>query len=146
MAAWQGLISTQARLMAALDEELADAHGLSLAEYEVLVHLSDAPEGARRMSELASLALVSPSGLTRRVDGLAAKGLICRQSCPSDRRGSLAVLTEEGRRRLVEAAPTHVAGVRRHLVDRLSPSELAVMAEALGRVALALSPSPVAAD
>lgn len=137
MAAWQALIATQARLLAKLDDELARAHGLSLAEYEVLVQLSAAPGGAVRMAELAELALVSPSGLTRRVDGLTAKGLVRRQSCPSDRRGSLAVLTEDGRRRLVEAAPTHVAGVRRHLMDRLSRSELAVLAEALGRVAAA---------
>lgn len=142
MAAWHALISTQARLLARLDEELADAHGLSLADYEVLVQLADAPGGARRMADLAELALVSPSGLTRRVDGLAAKGLVCRRTCPSDRRGSLASLTEDGRRRLEEAAPTHVAGVCRHLIDRLSRDELTILAEALGRVSAALEASP----
>lgn len=143
MAVWRGLLFTHAKLFGRLDEELVSAHGLSLAEYEVMVRLSEAPAGARRMAELAEASLVSPSGLTRRVEGLEAAGLVSRRSCSTDGRGSLAVLTEEGRRRLSEAAPTHVAGVRRHLVDQLSPTELAVLGEALGRVAARLSPEPL---
>ncbi len=135
MAAWRALIRAHARLFTRLDAELVAAHGLTLADYEVLVQLSEAPQGVRRMAELAEASLVSPSGLTRRVDGLEAKGLVCRRSCPSDGRGSLAALTEAGRRRLAEAAPTHAGGVRSHLIDKLSPAELAVMAAALERVA-----------
>jgi DNA-binding MarR family transcriptional regulator len=135
MAAWGALIRAHTRLFAQLDAELVADHGLSLADYEVLVQLSAAPGGVRRMAELAQASLVSPSGLTRRVDGLQAKGLVCRRSCPSDGRGSLAALTDEGRRRLAEAAPTHARGVRSHLIDKLSPAELAVMAAALERVA-----------
>lgn len=138
MAAWLGLIVTHARLFAKLDEELSVAHGLSLDDYEVLAHLSEAPDGARRMAELAHCCLVSPSGLTRRLDGLVSRGLVCRRSCPSDRRGSLAVLTEAGSQRLSEAAPTHAGGVRHHFIDRLSRDELVVLASALGRVAAEL--------
>ncbi len=134
-AAWRALIRAHARLFARLDAELVAAHGLTLADYEVLAQLSEAPQGVRRMTELAEASLVSPSGLTRRVDGLEAKGLVCRRSCPSDGRGSLAALTEAGRRRLAEAAPTHAGGVRSHLIDKLSPAELAGMAAALERVA-----------
>lgn len=144
MAAWLAFIVAHARLVARLDEELSEAHGLSLGEYEVLVHLADAPDGhgARRMAELAERCLVSPSGLTRRLDRLVAAGLVCRRSCPTDGRGSLAVLTEEGSRHLAEAAPTHVAGVRRHLVDRLSRAELVMLAGALGRVGAGLGAAP----
>lgn len=139
MAAWLGLVVTHARLFAKLDAELSVAHGLSLEDYEVLAHLSESPGGARRMAELAQCCLVSPSGLTRRLDGLVSRGLVCRRSCPSDRRGSFAVLTEAGAKRLSEAAPTHVGGVRHHLIDRLSRAELAVLTTALGRVAAELA-------
>lgn len=135
MAAWRALICTHARLFARLDSELVAAHGLTLAAYDVLAQLSEAPDSTRRMAELAQASLVSRSGLTRRVDGLAKAGLVARRTCPTDGRGSMAALTDEGRRRLAEAAPTHLAGVRRHLVDRLSPPELEVLAKALGRVA-----------
>jgi DNA-binding MarR family transcriptional regulator len=134
MRAWRGLLRAQALVLTRLDEELLAAHHLSMAEYEVLVHLAAAPGGALRMSELAERALVSRSGLTRRVDGMAAAGLVERRSCPSDRRGTFAVLTEAGRARLAEAAPTHVAGVRRHFLDHLGAEELVGLADALDAV------------
>jgi DNA-binding MarR family transcriptional regulator len=136
--AWRTLIGVHARLVARLDAELQCAHGLMLADYEVLVHLSEAPDASLRMSALAERLLLSPSGLTRRVDGLVRDGLVERRTCPTDRRGSLAALTLQGRARLEEAAPTHLNGVRKYLVDRLSRSELLGMAEAARQVGEAL--------
>ena len=84
-----------------------------------------------RMSELAVLLRLSPSGLTRRLDGLVRAGLVARETCPSDRRGTNAVLTEDGWALVQAAAPDHVAGVRRHLVDRLSRRQLQQLASTL---------------
>lgn len=145
MAAWRALIGAFSNLTAVLDAELQSAHGLSLAEYEVLVHLSEAPDRRLRMSELAERVHLSPSGLTRRLDGLVTEGLVARYPCPADRRGSFAVLTDEGMRRLEEAAPTHVLGVRHHLVDRLTRGQLVDLASALGVVGAAPAPRPAGA-
>ena len=91
------MISVHARLLGRLDAELQAACHISLGEFEVLVLLSEAPEEALRMAELAERLVVSPSGLTRRVDKLARDGLVGRRPCPSDRRGSFAALTPDGR-------------------------------------------------
>lgn len=131
MRAWRALLRAHSSLMARLDRELEEAHGMSLAEYEVLSFLSESPGERMRMSELAQQVLISPSALTRRLDRLVQRGWVARERCPSDARGAFAVLTREGRRRLEVAAPTHVRGVRSHLIDRLSRSQLKGLAEAL---------------
>jgi DNA-binding MarR family transcriptional regulator len=113
------LLAIESRLHDQLDKELMEAHGLSIGDYAVLVHLSEASGFELRMSELADRLLLSRSGLTRRVDGMVKTGLVSRRACPSDRRGALAQLTPAGLQRLREAAPTHVAGVRRYLIDAL---------------------------
>jgi DNA-binding MarR family transcriptional regulator len=132
--AWRTLIGSTYRLLARLDHELQSAHGLSLGEYEVLAILSESPERRRRMADLACSLHVSPSGMTRRVDGLVRRGLVERAVCPEDRRGSLAVLTDDGMALVRRAAPTHVRGVREHLIDRLSERQLANLAAALERI------------
>jgi DNA-binding MarR family transcriptional regulator len=129
---WRTLIGATGTLMATLDTELQAAHGLTLADYEVLVALSEAPERRLRMHDLAALLHLSPSGLTRRLDTLTKRGWVRRERCPSDRRGSYAVLTDEGYDRFLDAVPTHVRGVRAHFVDRLSPRQLANLGAALG--------------
>jgi DNA-binding MarR family transcriptional regulator len=134
--AWRTLVSTTTGLLATLDNELQAAHGLSLGDYEVLVHLAEAPDLSLRMVDLASSLHLSPSGITRRIDGLVKAGLVERQQCPTDRRASNAVLTRAGSRLLKEAAPTHVDGVRTHFVDRLSPDQLDQLAAALTQVEL----------
>ena len=116
-----------------LDAEL-DGHGLSLADYEILVHLSGEAAGELRMTELAARTLVSRSGLTRRLDRLVDAGLVERRNCPTDRRGVYAVLTDEGRRRLREAAPTHVEGVRRHFIAQLAGQDLQRLTASLNAV------------
>jgi DNA-binding MarR family transcriptional regulator len=134
MQCWRALISVTTGVLGALDGELQAEHGLSLGEYEVLVHLSEEPEHSLRMTDLASRLHLSPSGITRRIDGLEREGLVERRQCPSDRRGSNAVLTKEGMRRLAAAAPTHVRGVRAHFIDQLSDQEIAQLASALASV------------
>ncbi len=135
---WRQLIGVHARLIGRLDAELQAAHGISLADYEVLVLLSEAPDSGLRMAELADRLTVSPSGLTRRLDGLVRDGMVVRRPCPSDRRGTLAVISPAGRSRLEDAAPTHVAGVRRYLTDRLDRPDLRALARVLDLIAEAL--------
>lgn len=134
MRAWRALIQVTTGVLGVLDNELQAEHGLSLGEYEVLVHLSEEPQHSVRMTDLARRLHLSPSGITRRIDGMQRAGLVERVPCPSDRRGSNAVLTADGLRRLNEAAPTHVRGVRAHFIDQLSEREIANLATALTAV------------
>lgn len=107
-----------------LDRELSRETGISHAYYEILVQLSEAPHRAMRMSELADRCLSSRSRLSHAVARLEERGWVRRQVCPSDGRGQLAVLTDEGFAALVAAAPVHVAGVRTHLFDQLTEAQL----------------------
>jgi len=134
MRSWRALIDVTTGVLATLDNELRAEHGLSLGEYEVLARVSEAPDHSMRMTDLAGGLRLSPSGITRRIDGLVRAGLVERQQCPSDRRGSNAVLTKEGMRRLRAAAPVHVRGVREHFIDQLSAQQLADLAAALSSV------------
>jgi DNA-binding MarR family transcriptional regulator len=145
MQAWQAFLRASILLMDRLDAELHE-HGLSLADYEILVHLSAEAAGELRMTALAARTLVSRSGLTRRLDRLVEAGMVERRSCPTDRRGVYAVLTDAGRQRLNDAAPTHVAGVRRHFLSRLEGQDLHSFAAALDAVVeSSLQPTPSAA-
>jgi DNA-binding MarR family transcriptional regulator len=131
MLAWRRLVASTTALLAVLDNELQAEHGLSLGDYEVLARLSEAPGRAIRMSELADRLHLSPSGITRRVDGLVRSGLVERQRCPNDRRGANAVLTSLGAKTLKSAAPTHLRGVREYFIDRLAPNDLETLADLL---------------
>jgi DNA-binding MarR family transcriptional regulator len=129
LSGWRALVKATYALMATLDQELQREHRLSLAEYDVMVLLSEL--GDMRMSDMAGLLHLSPSGMTRRIDGMVRRGFVDRRQCAEDRRGSFATLTEAGWERLREAAPTHVRGVRTHLIDRLSARQLANLTSAL---------------
>lgn len=135
MDAWRSFLRAHAKVTRVLDAELTAECDLPLGSYEVLLHLNEAPERRLRMTELADRVLLSRSGLTRLVDRMEREGLIRRESCPSDLRGTNAVLTDTGYERLRSAAPVHLRGVREHIVDLLTPEELEVLAAALGRVA-----------
>ena len=87
------------------------------------------------MQDLADAVLLSKSGLTRLVDRMERAGMVAREACEGDRRGINCRLTRAGMDRLVQAAPTHVTGVREHFLDLLEPGEAAVLARALGRIA-----------
>jgi DNA-binding MarR family transcriptional regulator len=132
---WRAFLAATTLLSDRLSRELQASYGLSLADYEILVRLSEAPEQRLRMSQLASCTLASRSRLSHQVDRLEKAGLVERQACESDRRGANAVLTELGRTSLVAAAPTHVEGVRRHLVDQLTDDQFTALGDALAVVA-----------
>jgi DNA-binding MarR family transcriptional regulator len=132
MAAWHALLRGHAAVVRVLEAELEAQQRLSLPAYEVLSHLSDAPDNRLRMSDLACCAVLTPSGLTRLVDKLARDGLVERAKCSADARVVYAVLTDAGRARLVTAYPDHLRSVRRHYVDRLTTEQLEAVADALG--------------
>ena len=116
--AWRNFITTLPDLTAAFEADLAH-HGLSMGDYEVLVFLSEAEDNRMRMCDLAGSLRLSPSGLTRRLDGLVKLGWVDRASCASDRRVMYAHLTAAGRAKMEAAAPDHVASVRRHFLKPL---------------------------
>jgi DNA-binding MarR family transcriptional regulator len=132
--AWSGFLRTHATLVRKLDAELKEAHGLSLSSYEVLLHLSWAPEHRMCMGELAESLLFTRSGVRRLLSRLESEGLVRREPCLEDRRGACAVLTEAGLYRLGEAHPTHLAGVREHFFEHFSEVELRAMAQCWRRV------------
>jgi DNA-binding MarR family transcriptional regulator len=123
LAAWGGFLHAHAALTRALDAELIDAHGMPLSSYEVLLFLARAPGGRMRMSELAESVLLSRSGLTRLADRLEKAGLIERQECPTDQRGLFAAITDSGRHTFDQAHRTHLEGIRRRFLARLSDEE-----------------------
>ncbi len=135
LAAWGGFLRAHSELTRALDAELLEAHGLPLTSYEVLLHLARAPQGRLRMSDLADSVLLSRSGLTRLADRLEKDGLIKREECPTDQRGMFAVITEEGRRQFGEAGRTHLSGVRRRFLVRLSSDEQRMLGDVWERLA-----------
>ncbi len=120
LAAWRGFLRVHSELTQRLDAELRAEHDLPLTSYEVLLFLNDSPEGGLRMSELADSVLLSRSGLTRLVDRLQQRGLVARADSPEDGRGCLAVITDAGREQFAAARGTHLAGVRRLFLERLS--------------------------
>ena len=125
--AWWAWLYSSLLLQDRLDRELTRETGISHAYYEILVQLSEAPGRMLRMSELADRSLSSRSRLSHAVSRLEERGWVRRQVCPSDGRGQLAVLTDEGFAALEGAAPVHVEGVRAHLFDQLSPQQVAAM-------------------
>ncbi len=134
MRAWRGLVEVMAGVEADLEAELVERHGLAVGEYGVLVHLSEAEGEAMRMCDLAARLHLSPSGLTRRIDGLVRTGLVRREPSKEDRRVMRAVLTPAGRSAIHAAAPTHVDGVRRHLLDHLDRTQIRVLGQAWAAV------------
>jgi DNA-binding MarR family transcriptional regulator len=117
----------------ALDADLAREQRFTLNEYLVLMHLSEAPDRRMRMSELSVACDLSMSGITRIVSRLEADGLVVRIRCEEDARGWHAVLADDGLDRLERAYPTHLASVRRHVMDHLDGIDLARLAWALER-------------
>lgn len=135
MAAWRSFVDSSAAVMAAVDADLQASAGIGAGDYGVLVNLSEADDHRLRMCDLAASLHLSPSGLTRRLDGLVRAGLVERVPSDDDRRVMLAVLTDAGRQLLERAAPEHVDSVRRHFVDRLTTGQLEVLAGALAPIA-----------
>lgn len=112
-----------------VDRELQQGAGMPYAYYEVLARLAEAPERAMRMGDLAEGLLWSPSRLSHAVERLERAGWVRRETCPTDRRGCYAALTDKGRAALEAAAPRHVETVRKHLFDELTPEQVAQLGE-----------------
>ena len=137
---WIALAGLLIKVPAALDAQLQRDAGLSHADYEILVRLSEAPQRRMRMSELADRTLFSRSRLSHAVSRLEAAGLVRRESCAEDGRGTLARLTEVGYARLAEAAPGHVAAVRGCLFDPLTSDQVRQLHDICSRLRTTLSP------
>ncbi len=142
--AWNTFLSAHDRVLARLDGDLAAECGMTLAEYEVLLHLAEAPDQRLRMNELAELARLSPSGLTRRFDALVRRGWVARERCEDDRRGVVAQLTAEGYERQKAAAPVHLRGTRAYFLDQLDDDQLSALGSMMERVAELSSERPTA--
>lgn len=131
--AWRNYIMTAHDLAAALEADLAP-HGLTMGDYEVLVWLSEADDNRMRMCDLAHALQLSPSGLTRRLDGMVKAGWVERASCASDRRVMYAHLTPAGRQKMEASAPIHVESVRRHVLDPLGAEGMEQLGNIFGRI------------
>ncbi len=134
LSAWRTFLRAHATVTRRLEAELVSEHELPLASYDVLVQLSEAPDRRLRMTELADRVLLSRSGLTRLADRLERDGLITRAACPSDARGTLAVLTDAGLDKLRTAWATHRRGVAEHVTGKLTPAEVVQLGALLGKL------------
>jgi DNA-binding MarR family transcriptional regulator len=126
---WRNFIAAWGGLLAAVDSQLQRDSGIPLAYYEILVQLSEAPGRALRMTQLAEASSSSKSRLSHAVARLEERGWVRRTDCPTDRRGQVAQLTDEGFAALSAAAPGHVEQVRRALFDSLSAEQLSELGE-----------------
>lgn len=126
---WRSFLTVNSLLQERLDRDLRRRNGLTLVEYAILVHLSEAEGGRMRMRTLAETVLVSKSRLSHQVARLEQDGYVRREDCVEDRRGFWAVLTDKGAAVLRAAAPGHVAQVRTYLFDRLTEEQTAQLRE-----------------
>ncbi len=133
-AAWVSFLRGHAALTRALNAQLVADHGLTINDYEVLLRLSRAPERRMKRIELAQSVVLTPSGITRLLDGLEAEGWVEKAHCESDARVTYAALTEAGRQKLHDAAESHLADVDRLFTGHFDDAELTTLAELLGRL------------
>lgn len=132
--AWRRLIAASSRLMGELDAEMREQHNFTLGEFDVLVNIENAPEGRRRMCDLAGAILLSASGLSRRVDRLERAGLVVRERGTTDGRNVEVELTPEGKSFMQKVRATHLAGVKERFASHFSEAELETLCDLLGRL------------
>jgi DNA-binding MarR family transcriptional regulator len=132
--AWRSFIRVHQKLSAALVRDLQAHSKLSGADYEILVALTDAPDGRQRFQELAKAVDWEQSRLSHQITRMIKRGLVAREECAEDGRGVFVVLTPDGRKVITAAAPQHVATVRRLVIDALSPDELATLGQISQRI------------
>lgn len=135
---WRAFLIASQLLMEQLDRELQRDAGMPHAYYAILVALSEQPGRLRRMTDLARLLRFSKTRLSEAITRLESRGWVRRQPCPTDRRSTYAVLTDDGFRALEAAAPGHVEGVRRHVFDHLTPEQVAQLREISEEIAVPL--------
>ncbi|MDT4992492.1 MAG: hypothetical protein QOH97_2384 [Actinoplanes sp.] len=133
-ACWRAFIESSWALHNRLEDDLRAATGLSMADYHVLVTLSEAPRRQFRMGELAGRLVFSPSRATYQISSMSKRGLVRKQPCSADGRGQEVVLTDAGLAALVAAAPLHLATVRESFIDDLDAAELAVITSVFARL------------
>ena len=134
IAAWARLLRAHASTTRELSVQLQAEHGLTLNDYECLLRLSHAEGGAMRRVDLAEELVLTPSGVTRLLDGLQEAGYVCNHACESDARVKYAMLTDSGRRKREEASESHLGSVGELFGERFSDDELATLTELLGRL------------
>jgi len=134
--AWVALLRAHASAMRRFNGELMSAHELTLNDYEVLLRLAQEPERMMRRVDLAKSVLLTPSGITRLLEGLERCGYVERASCSSDARVTYALLTDEGYEKLRQASSTHVEGIRSHFAGRFSVEELETLGSLLCQLPL----------
>jgi DNA-binding MarR family transcriptional regulator len=131
---WVGFLRSHAAITRQLNVDLLNAHGLTLNDYEVMLHLAAAEGQMMRRVDLAESVILTASGITRLLDGLERGGYVEKANCESDARVSYAKLTGAGRKKLDEASATHRAGIDELFTSRYSPSELSTLAELISRL------------
>jgi DNA-binding MarR family transcriptional regulator len=131
---WISFLRSHSAITRELSAQLQRAHGLTLNDYEVLLHLSHSEHGMMRRVDLAEKILLTASGITRLLEGLERAGYVCKETCSSDARVSYAKLTDDGKQKLSDASVTHLRGIDELFLGRYSGSELATLAELLGRL------------
>ncbi len=132
--AWRGLLRMTSQLNARMNRQLLQDYGVSLADYEVLVVLSEAPGGRLRVFEVAGALAWEQSRVSHQLARMQRRGLIAREDCASDARGAFAVLLDTGRAAIERAAPAHVETVRELVFDGLSHDQLTALTEVTTRV------------
>ena len=132
--AWSNFLRAHAAIRRELDRELVTEHGLTISDFEVLYRLSKAPNRMLRRVDLAQNVLLTPSGITRLLDGLESCGLVKKEACKSDARVVYAKLTDKGQKRLDAASKDHLASVRDLFRERFSEDELEMLASMLERL------------
>ncbi|MFL5909931.1 MAG: MarR family winged helix-turn-helix transcriptional regulator [Gaiellaceae bacterium] len=137
LAAWIRFLRAHAAVTRELSSRLEQAHGLSLRDYDVLVQLHSAPGRRLRRIDLARTVILSPSGITRLLDGLERAGWVAKEHCESDARVTYAALTETGAEKFEQAQGTHLADIEELFASRFSTEEREQLAELLGRLPLA---------
>src|SRR5580698_8457861 len=131
--AWRATVRLSQLLMRQLDRELTE-FGLNGRDYEILVELSEAPDQRLRMTDLADATSQSRSRLSHQISRMENRGLVRRDDCEGDKRGTFAVLTAGGMAAIERVAPHHVENVRRHFIDRLTPRQLEEIRDAFGPI------------
>jgi len=127
--AWRGLLRMTSQLNARMNRQLLQDYGVSLADYDVLVVLSEAPEGRLRVFEVADALAWEQSRVSHQLARMQRRGLVAREGCASDARGAFAVLVEAGRAAIERAAPAHVETVRQLVFDGLTHDQLVALTE-----------------
>ena len=132
--AWINFLRAHAAVTRQFNAELLSLHGLTINDFDVLAQLARAPEQALKRVDLSERVLLTPSGITRLLDGLERAGYVDKRECAEDARVTYAVLTDEGQKKLREAARTHRASIRALLTERFEQGELETLASLLARL------------